>query len=91
MAINPRTDLQVEPFVPPSRISEQELLRQLLEVFQSLAQTLGDVAEASPKVADAPPASPRRGTIRLAVSPWNPLSGTPPYWVWWNGSAWVAL
>lgn len=74
---------------PPSRLTGNTLesLRADLDTLKATVDTLVDL---TPQVSTAPPQRPRRGTIRYAVAPWNPL-GSGDAWVWFNGSAWVAL
>ena len=58
--------------------------------FEALRVVLDDLAYLIPQVADEAPTRPRKGLIRYAVSPWNPL-GTGDGWVYYDGTSWVAL
>lgn len=89
MAIDPRKDAVVKPYrmgAKPGNIDTAALYREI----DRLRQTVDQLTELSPQVADNPPDNPRRFTIRRAIAPWDPL-GTGDAWVWYNGTAWVAL
>ena len=62
----------------------QEELRELEAYIRSLA-------DASIQVADRAPESPRKGMVRYAVSPWNPLGNGSVGLMVYNGTAWVAV
>ena len=62
----------------------QEELRELEAATRSLA-------DASIQVADRGPSNPRKGMVRYAVSPWNPLGNGTQGLVVYNGTAWVAV
>ena len=62
----------------------QEELRELEAVIQSLA-------DASVQVTDREPEGLRKGMVRYAVSPWNPLGNGTQGLVVYNGTAWVAV
>ena len=61
----------------------------LQEELREVEATLNSLGDASIQVADSPPAAPRKGMMRYAVSPWNPLSNGFSGLVVYNGNAWV--
>lgn len=63
----------------------------IMEELRRIEQTLKDLADFAPQEADTAPARPRVGMQRLSVDPWRPLGGTVDRWVYWSGTAWVAL
>lgn len=62
----------------------QEELREIEAVVRSLA-------DASIQVAEKEPEGPRKGMIRYAVSPWDPLGNGSAGLVVYNGTSWAAL
>lgn len=62
----------------------QEELRELEAVVRSLA-------DASVQVAEKEPEGARKGMIRYAVSPWDPLGNGQSGLVVYNGTSWAAL
>jgi len=90
MAINPRADLIPLPYIPGDVVSNDLVKFLYLELIR-LRQTVDGLTEGLPQVADAPPVSPRRGTIRFALAPWDPLGTAFEGYVVFDGSAWVAL
>jgi hypothetical protein len=90
MALNPRSDAVIKPFALPY-LSRTDLSPGLQQALSDVERVLDELVELTPQVAEAPPKNPRRGTQRLAVPPWDPLSTGAPAWVFYNGAAWVAL
>ena len=99
MSINARTDLIPLPYTQgdiPSAATgaasdEKATIRFLVDELDKLKRTVADLIEASPQVADDAPPSPRKGTIRYAVAPWDPLGTAFSGYVVYTGSAWAAL
>lgn len=63
----------------------------LQEELRELEASIRSLSDASVQVADRDPESPRKGMVRYAVSPWNPLSNGTQGLVVYNGTAWVAV
>lgn len=61
------------------------------EELREIEASIRSLVDASIQVADRAPPNPRRGMVRYAVSPWNPLSNGTQGLVVYNGSAWVAV
>lgn len=62
----------------------QEELREVEASIQSLS-------DASLQVADREPENPRKGMVRYAIAPWDPLSNGSPGLVVYNGTSWSAI
>jgi hypothetical protein len=90
MALNTRTDMVLNPYRMTSRPTLDNSQAQWVdEELKRIELFLEQVYEAMPQVADAAPDNPKRGMIRYATSPWNPL-GSGDAWVFFNGTVWVA-
>jgi hypothetical protein len=57
----------------------------------SIEDQVRELQDLLPQPSDQAPATPRLGMIRYAVTPWLPLAGPTGGWVYYDGSAWVAL
>lgn len=64
--------------------------RALVEELRRVELALADLTDFAPQTTPTAPAAPRFGMIRRAIAPWSPL-GTGDAWVWYDGTAWVAL
>lgn len=96
MALLPRADLvriEYAPAPPPfSGDPKDERIRYLVEELDRIKNVIRELADACPQCADAEPARPRKGLVRLPVAPWDPLSnGSLPIYVVYDGTAWTAL
>jgi hypothetical protein len=92
MAINQKTDQLVHDYVRRALPSLEASMKQYLsDELQNIERSLGSIGDASIQVADAPPANARKGMVRYAVSPWNPLGNSATGLMVYNGSAWVAV
>ena len=68
-----------------------ELRDTLGNEFQNIERTLSSVTEATILLADAEPEQKRRGMVRYAVTPWDPLANGTTGLVVYNGNAWAAV
>lgn len=59
--------------------------------LRKLETSILSIADASIQVADREPDGPRKGMVRYAVSPWNPLGNGFTGLVVYNGTSWVAV
>jgi hypothetical protein len=95
MAVNETTDALVQNLLrnqikPSSELNNDDNTGQINDELKNIEDVIRLLAENSMQSADTPPVNPKRGQIRYAVSPWNPVgSGNGP--VFYNGSAWVTL
>ena len=70
---------------------EDSLKLYLRDELQAIEKSIQTLADASIQVADAAPENPRKGMVRYAVSPWDPLSNGFSGLVVYNGTAWAAV
>ena len=63
----------------------------LSDEFQSIETNLQEHSEANLQTADSEPHRPRKGMLRYAVAPWNPLGNNYQGLVVYTGSAWQAV
>mgnify|MGYP000061779465 FL=1 len=63
----------------------------LQDELREIEASVRSLADASVQVSDRDPEGRRRGMVRYAISPWNPLSNGFSGLVVYNGSAWVAV
>jgi hypothetical protein len=88
-----REQVEIEPYTlsdPPVGL-DQEIVEYLYEELRRLQMTIEHLTEAAPQATDKVPDSPRAGTIRWNVQPWDPLTDGLEGFVQYNGSAWAAL
>lgn len=93
MALSDKINLLVKKYVrrPLPSIDTDGLPLYLQDELRSLEITLRSLSDSSIQVSDRDPDAPRKGMVRYAVSPWNPLSNGFSGLVVYNGSAWVAV
>jgi hypothetical protein len=93
MALNDRSDQVVRAFVRsdlPSDVDIPDNFRKYLTgEFDLIQQVLSEANDSAPQVSEAAPASVRKGMVRYAVAPWDPLGTGYVGYVTWNGAAWV--
>ena len=63
----------------------------LQEELQRIEASINQLADAAIQVADDEPETKRKGMVRYAVSPWDPLGNSYEGLVVYNGSAWVQV
>ena len=61
------------------------------EELQRVESSINQLADAAIQVADDEPETKRKGMVRYAVSPWNPLGNNYEGLVVYNGTAWVQV
>jgi hypothetical protein len=93
--LNVRTDQVIASYTPKPlpQINKQfdPVTKYLLDELKRMQATINQLTQAAPVVADREPSKPRRGMIRYATAPWDPLGTGFEGYVQWNGSAWAAL
>lgn len=93
MALSDKLNLIVNRYVrrqlPTLRVDD--VGRFLQEELRELEASMQSLADASVQVTDREPEGLRRGMVRYAVSPWNPLGNGTQGLVVYNGTAWVAV
>lgn len=92
MAINDKVDLVLQRYArQPFPTIPEALDRYLQDELRRLETAIQSLSEASIQATDEPPANPRKGTVRFALSPWDPLGNGTLGLVVYNGTAWVAV
>ena len=93
MALSDKLNLIVNRYVrrqlPTLRVDD--VGRFLQEELRELEASIQSLSDASVQVTDREPEGLRRGMVRYAVSPWNPLGNGTQGLVVYNGTTWVAV
>lgn len=92
MATNEITDVVINPYTRrPIPSIEASIILYLATELQTIENSLKSIIEGSIQVIDNPPNKPKKGMVRYAVSPWNPLGNNFEGLVVYNGTAWVQV
>lgn len=93
MSLSDKINMLVAPYVrrQAPNLNPDFLANYLQEELRELEASIRSLADASIQVADRAPESPRKGMVRYAVSPWNPLSNSYSGLVVYSGTNWVAV
>ena len=92
MPTNEVTDVTVSTYTRrPVPSLEASLILYLAQELQAIENAVKSVIEGTVQVADNPPDKPKKGMVRYAVSPWNPLGNNYQGLVVYNGSTWVQV
>ena len=90
--VNDRTDTVVSLYTRRQVPALKESLNTFLQgELQELEKSTKSLADAVPQVADAAPDNPRKGMVRYAISPWEPLGSGQEGPVIYNGTAWQSF
>ena len=92
MALESKTNVLVSRYtrrqLPNMDASIQMYLQ---EELQRIEASISQIADATIQVADNEPETKRKGMVRYAVSPWDPLGNSYEGLVVYNGTAWVQV
>jgi hypothetical protein len=93
MALSDKLNLIVNRYVRRQlpTLRNDDVGRFLQEELRELEASIQSLADASVQVTDREPEGLRKGMVRYAVSPWNPLGNGTQGLVVYNGTAWVAV
>lgn len=93
MALSDKLNLIVNRYVRRQlpTLRNDDVGRFLQEELRELEAAIQSLADASVQVTDREPEGLRKGMVRYAVSPWNPLNNGTQGLVVYNGTAWVAV
>lgn len=72
-------------------LSRDDLGPYLQEELRAIEASIRSLVDASIQVADRAPLNPRKGMVRYAVSPWEPLGSGVEGLVVYNGTQWIAV
>ena len=93
MPLSDKTNVLVQKYIrkqaPTLPAADQH--QYLQDELSGIERSTGTIAEASIQVTDVAPTSPRKGMVRYAISPWNPLSNGFSGLVVYSGSSWVSI
>ena len=70
---------------------EESIKIYIAQELQAIENAVRSVIEGTIQVVDDAPDSPKKGMVRYAVSPWNPLGNGYSGLVVYNGTAWVQV
>ena len=93
MSLSDKINMLVSPYTrrQAPNLNPDFLTNYLQEELRELEASVRSLSDASVQVADRAPDSPRKGMVRYAVSPWNPLGNGTQGLVVYNGTAWAAV
>lgn len=95
MALNIKSDQVIQNTarkpLPTIRKEFDPITRYLLDEIGRMQTVINQLSQAATVVADTAPTDPRKGTVRYAVSPWDPLGTGFTGLVVYDGTAWVAV
>lgn len=92
MAVDDKQNITLTPYIRRSTPALPESMRMFLtEELRQIESSIRSTMDATPQVTDIPPDSPRKGMVRYAVTPWNPLNNGYSGLVVYNGTAWVQV
>ena len=93
MSLSDKINILVSTYVrrQSPNLNPDFLPNYLMEELRDIEASIRSLADASIQVADRAPESPRKGMVRYAVSPWNPLGNGTVGLMVYNGTAWVAV
>lgn len=93
MALSDKLNLIVNRYVRRQlpTLRNDDVGRFLQEELRELEASIQSLADASVQVTDREPEGLRKGMVRYAVSPWNPLGNGTQGLVVYNGTTWVAV
>lgn len=93
MSLSDKINLLVSRYVRREipRLEVDNLGPYIQEELREIEASLRSITEASLQVADREPEGVRKGMVRYAVSPWNPLGNGFSGLVVYNGTSWVAV
>ena len=93
MSLSDKVNMLVSTYVrrQAPNLSPDFLPNYIQEELRELEASIRSLASASIQVADRAPESPRKGMVRYAVSPWDPLGNGSVGLMVYSGTAWVAV
>ena len=92
MSLEDRTDILIRNYTRrPNPQNVESLVLFISEELKTLELSIQSIADATPQATDTAPKGPRRGMVRYAVTPWDPILNGYSGLVVYNGSAWVQV
>tara|TARA_Y100000996_G_scaffold412344_1_gene398193 strand:+ start:4316 stop:4918 length:603 start_codon:yes stop_codon:yes gene_type:complete len=93
MALSDLLNVLVKNYVrrPTPTLKQDELGPYVQNQLSEIESTMATLADAALTVSDQEPESKRKGMVRYAVSPWDPLGDGTTGLVVYGGSSWTAV
>ena len=93
MAISDKINMLVSTYVrrQAPTLAPEFLPNYVQEELRELEASIRSIADASIQVTDREPTNPRKGMVRFAIAPWEPIGSGVTKLVVYNGSACVAV
>ena len=92
MPVNNVTDVSINGYVRrPMPSLEESIKLYISQELQTIENSIRSIIEGSVQVLDNAPEEPKKGMLRYAVTPWDPLSNGYSGLVVYNGTAWVQV
>ena len=93
MAISDKINLLVSRYVRRQipTLDPNALAGYIQDELREIEAAVRSITDACIQVADREPDGLRKGMVRYAITPWNPLSNNYSGLVVYNGTAWVAV
>ena len=92
MATNSVTDVTITTYVRRPTPNLDESFRLYIgQEFQAIENAINSIIQGTIQVADNPPEKPKKGMVRYALSPWNPLGTGYIGLVVYDGTNWASF
>ena len=92
MSLDQKQNVLVQQYVRRQIPSLESSMRiYIQEELRTIEAAIGQLADATPQVTDQEPESKRKGMVRYAVAPWDPLGNNYQGLVVYNGTSWVQV
>ena len=88
MATNTVTDVTITTYVRRPTPVMNESFRLYVGKSSAIEAAINSIIQGTIQVADNPPENPKKGMVRYALSPWDPLGDSSTGLVVYNGSSW---
>lgn len=92
MALSDKLNVLVRAYTRrPTPSLEASMKNFIQEELREIETSVKSIADACIQVSEQAPAGPRKGMVRFAISPWDPLGNSYEGLVVYNGTSWVQV
>jgi hypothetical protein len=92
MSVDDKQNVTLTAYIRRSTPALPESMRMFItEELRQIEASMRSLIDASPQVLNSAPDALRKGMVRYAVAPWNPLNNGYTGLVVYNGSSWVQV
>ena len=92
MATNSVTDVTITTYVRRPTPNLDESFRLYIgQEFQAIENAINSIIQGTIQVADNAPDKPKKGMVRYALSPWDPLGDGSTGLVVYDGTSWSSF